>query len=242
MRARRTPAVGATLRWSAHRFPFAQGGAAGLRAFVPAGSVCVDAGAGYGLSTWVPAALAGPSGRVHSVEPLPGPRRPRITARLLGARSVTVHRAALGDRCGRGRLGLPVRRGRPVHGRAHLTEGAHGPGPDAEFHASRTVVAPVLTLDLPVRESGPARLAFVKADVEGTELAVLKGGSATLCRHRPTLLLEIERRHPAKYGVRPGDVLRHLRGFGYQAHRRRHGHWAPVSRATDDCRNHLFTA
>ncbi|WP_268251869.1 FkbM family methyltransferase [Streptomyces massasporeus] len=86
---------------------------------------------------------------------------------------------------------------------------------------------PVRTLDQLARESGTERLAFVKADVEGTELAVLKGGSATLRRHRPTLLLEIERRHPAKYGVHPADVLRHLRGFGYQAHRRRHSHWAP---------------
>jgi FkbM family methyltransferase len=166
----------------------------------------------------------------------------RVTARLLGARNVTVHRAALGDWCGRGRLSLPVRRGLPVHGRAYLTEGAHGPGPNAEFRASRTVVAPVRTLDQLARESGLERLAFVKADVEGTELAVLKGGSATLRRHRPTLLLEIERRHLAKYGVNPVDVLRHLRDFGYEAHRRRHDHWVPVSHVTDDCRNYLFTA
>ena len=148
----------------------------------------------------------------------------------------------LGDRCGRGRLSLPVRRGLPVHGRAYLTEGAHGPGPHAEFRASRTVVAPVRTLDQPTRESGLERPAFVKADVEGTELAVVKGGSATLRRHRPTLLLEIERRHLAKYGVNPADVLRHLRDFGYQAHRRRHDHWVPVAHVTDDCRNYLSTA
>ena len=234
---------GAALRWSAHRFPFVEDEVAGLRAFVPAGSVCVDAGAEYGLHTWVSAALAGPSGGVHSVEPLPGPCRwLRVTARLLGARNVTVHRAALGDRCGRGRLSLPVRRGLPVHGRAYLTEGAHGPGPHAEFRASRTVVAPVRTLDQPARESGLERPAFVKADVEGTELAVVKGGSATLRRHRPTLLLEIERRHLAKYGVNPADLLRHLRDFGYQAHRRRHDHWVPVAHVTDDCRNYLSTA
>ncbi|GGV83834.1 FkbM family methyltransferase [Streptomyces massasporeus] len=130
MRARRTAVVGATLRWSARRFPCVEDEVAGLRAFVPAGSVCVDAGAEYGLHTRVLAALAGPSGRVHSVEPLPGPcRRLRVTARLLGARNVTVRRAALGDRRGRGRLSLPVRRGLPVHGRAYLTDGAHGPGP-----------------------------------------------------------------------------------------------------------------
>ncbi|WP_307853655.1 FkbM family methyltransferase [Streptomyces tagetis] len=102
--------------------------------------------------------------------------------------------------------------------------------------------APVRTLDQLAHEAGLERLTFVKADVEGAELAVLMGSSATLRRHRPTLLLEIERRHLAKYGVDPADVLRHLRGFGYQAHRRWRCRWVPVPRVTDDCRNYLFTA
>ncbi|WP_373429269.1 FkbM family methyltransferase [Streptomyces sp. V4I23] len=72
----------------------------------------------------------------------------------------------------------------------------------------------------PAHEIGLERPAFVKADVECTELAVPKGGSATLRRHRPTPLPEIERRHLAKYGVDPADVLRHLRDIGYRAHRR----------------------
>ncbi|MEU5792411.1 FkbM family methyltransferase [Streptomyces sp. SID8366] len=242
MRARRIAAVAATLRWGAHRFPFVEDEVAGLRAFVPAGSVCVDAGAEYGLYTWVLAALAGPSGRVHSVEPLPGPYRLlRSTARLLGARNVTVHRAALGDWCGSGTLSLPVRRGLPVHGRAYLTAGADGPGPNTEFRDSRTVPAPVRTLDQLAQEIALERLTFVKADVEGTELALLKGGSATLLRHRPTLLLEIERRHLAKYGADPADVLTHLRDLGYRAHCWRRGRWDPVTRITDDRRNYLFT-
>ncbi|MFE0849121.1 FkbM family methyltransferase [Streptomyces rochei] len=242
MKGRRTAAVAAALRWSAHRFPFVEDEVASLRAFVPPGSVCVDAGAEYGLYTWVLAALAGPSGRVHSVEPLPGPYHwLRKTARLLGARNVTVHRAALGAWCGRGNLSVPVRRGLPVHGRAYITDGANGPGPNAEFRDSRTVVAPVRTLDQLAHEVGIRRLAFVKADVEGGELGLLRGGSATLRRHRPTLLLEIERRHLAKYGAEPADVLRYLRGIGYQAHHRSHGRWVPVVRVTDDHRNYLFT-
>ncbi|GAA1574646.1 FkbM family methyltransferase [Streptomyces globosus] len=243
MSARRTAAVAAALRWGAHRFPFEEDEVAGLRAFVPPGAVCVDVGAEYGLYTWVLSALAGPSGRVHCVEPLPGPHRwLRAAAGLLGARNVTVHRAALAARHGQGTLSLPIRRGLPVHGRAYLTDGADGPGPNAEFAAARAVGAPVRTLDDLVHEAGLDRLTFVKADVEGAELAVLEGGSAALRRHRPTLLLEIEHRHLAKYGARPADVLGHLRDLGYRAHRQRHGRWIPVPRVTDDCRNYLFTA
>ncbi|MGP4004783.1 FkbM family methyltransferase [Streptomyces sp. 8N706] len=243
MSALRTHAVAAALRWGAHRFPFVEDEVAGLRDLVRPGAACVDIGAEYGLYTWVLSALAGPTGQVHSVEPLPGPNRwLRTAARLLGARNVTVHRTALGARPGHGTLSLPIRRGLPVHGRAYLTEGADGPGPNAEFRTARSVNAPVRTLDQLAHEAGLERLTLVKADVEGAELAVLEGGSDTLRRHRPTLLLEIERRHLDKYGAYPADVLRHLRDYGYRAHRRQRGRWTPVPRITDGCRNYVFTA
>ncbi|WP_103505832.1 FkbM family methyltransferase, partial [Streptomyces sp. FM008] len=215
----------------------------GLGAWVRPGAACLDIGAEYGLYTWMLSALAGPTGQVHSVEPLPGPSGwLRTTARLLGARNVTVHRTAIGDRTGHGTLSLPVRRGLPVHGRAYLVEGSRGPGPNAEFRRARSVRTPVRTLDQLVRDIGLEKLSFLKADVEGAELAVLRGGSATLRRHRPTLLLEIERRHLTKYGGDPAEVLSHLGSYGYRAHRKQHGRWVPAPWITEDCRNYLFTA
>ncbi|GAA1418211.1 hypothetical protein GCM10009601_13470 [Streptomyces thermospinosisporus] len=101
---------------------------------------------------------------------------------------------------------------------------------------------PVRTLENLAQEIAPRRLAFVKADTEGTELALLQGGSATLRRQRPTLLLELARRHLATYGAGQADVLGHLRDLGYGAHCWRRGRWVPVTRVADDRRNHLFTA
>ncbi|EST38521.1 hypothetical protein N566_06970 [Streptomycetaceae bacterium MP113-05] len=240
---RRTATVAAVLRAGASRLPFIEDEIAGLGELVRPGATCVDIGAEYGLYTWVLSALTTPSGQVHSVEPLPGPARwLHGVSRLLGARNVTVHRTALGAWAGHGTLSLPWRRGMPVHGRAYLTEGADGPGPNEEFPTARLVATPIRTLDQLVCEEGLDRIALVKADVEGCEFAVLQGGSVTLRHHRPALLLEIESRHLEKYGTKPEEVLGHLRDYGYTAHRRQRGRWTGVSQISEDCRNYLFTA
>ncbi len=202
----------------------------------------MDVGAEYGLYTWVLSALVGPAGRVHSIEPLPGPARwLRAASRILGCGNVTVHRSALGAHTGHGELSLPRRWGLPVHGRAYLVEGATGPGPNVEFPTSRPVPAPLRTLDELVRSEAIEKVGFVKADVEGAELGVLDGAHQTLSTHRPPLLLEVEDRHLRKYGARPPEVLRRLRDYGYRPHRWQAGRWIHAPHVSDDCRNYLFT-
>ncbi|GAA4892232.1 FkbM family methyltransferase [Streptomonospora salina] len=236
-------AVAAALRGlSPHAF-FLEREVAGLAEIVRPGDVCLDIGAEYGLYTLALAGLAGPGGRVWAVEPLPGPARfLRSAARTLGARNVRVLRRAVGAEEGAGTLSLPMRRGLPVHGRAFLTTGAHGRGPNAEFGAERTVETRVSTLDTLVGESGERRVDFVKADVEGAELAVLDGAAATLRRHRPALLLEIEDRHLAKYGARADDLVERLAQLGYSMRARVAGAWRSADRVREGHRNYLFTA
>ncbi|GHF24733.1 putative methyltransferase [Streptomyces mashuensis] len=242
-RALRTGAVAGALRWAAPRLPFVEDEVAGLSAVVRPGDVCLDVGAEYGLYTWTLSSLVGPAGQVHSVEPLPGPARwLRLASRALGCANVVVHHTALGARPGRSTLSLPLRHGTPVHGRAYLTEGADGPGPNAEFRAARSVPTSVRTLDQLVEAAGLEKVGFVKADVEGAELAVLTGARETLLRHRPSLLLEVEGRHLDKYGARPADVVRHLRAYGYRMRRWHRGRWTEAPHVGDDCRNYLFTA
>ncbi|MFF2076038.1 FkbM family methyltransferase [Kitasatospora sp. NPDC058162] len=238
----RATAVAGALRRAGGRLSFVEDEVAGLRQVVAPGATCLDIGAEYGLYTWVLSALVGPAGRVHSVEPLPGPSRwLRTASRLLGTRNVAVHRLALGAEAGRGTLSLPKRRGLPVHGRTYLTDGADGPGPNAEFSTSVQVATRVATLDRLADELHLTEVSFIKADVEGAELALLRGGAATLRRHRPALLLEIEDRHLAKYGARAADVVEHLEQYGYRPHRWWRGRWVPVPEVGDDCRNYLFT-
>lgn len=239
----RATSVALALRWASSRWSFVEEEVAGLRRLVRPGDVCLDIGAEYGLYTWPLSVLAGPAGQVHSVEPLPGPASwLRTTASALGCRNVTVHRMALASCAHDGTMSLPRRRLLPVHGRAYLTEGASGPGPNVEFPTSRPVPTAVRTVDGLCRQMHLDRVDFIKADVEGAEAAVLSGARRTLLNHRPTLLLEIEDRHLVKYDVTPTDLVSRLEDLGYAMHRWRDGSWVRVPEVTNDCRNYLFTA
>ncbi|WP_265560440.1 FkbM family methyltransferase [Streptomyces hygroscopicus] len=235
--------VASGLRWASSRWSFVEQEVAGLRQLVRPGAVCLDIGAEYGLYTWSLSALVGPSGQVHCVEPLPGPATwLRTTAAALGCDNVIVHRMALGERAHEGTMSLPRRRLLPVHGRAYLTEGASGPGPNVEFPVSRPVPTAVRTVDGLCRHMGLERVDFIKADVEGAEAAVLSGARRTLQEHRPVLLLEIEDRHLAKYDMKSRDLVDRLADLDYDMYRWREGGWERVAYVTDDCRNYLFSA
>ncbi|MFC9129027.1 FkbM family methyltransferase [Streptomyces sp. NPDC057099] len=239
----RVRSVAHALRWASARCSFVEDEVAGLRPLVRPGAVCLDIGAEYGLYTWSMAALAGPSGAVHSVEPLTGPAIwLRTAAAVLGCANVTVHRVALAGRTHDGSMSLPRRRLLPVHGRAYLTDGTSGPGPNAEFPASRAVPTKVRTVDALCHGLALDRVDFIKADVEGAEAAVLAGARHTLLRHRPALLLEIEDRHLAKYATKPAELVTGLEGLGYRMYRWSEGGWRTATDVTDDCRNYLFSA
>lgn len=213
-----------------------------LDEFLVTDGVAVDVGAGFGLYTLSFAAQLGPAGRVLSFEPLPGPHAfVRRVIRWLGATNVTLSRQALGDHHGSGEMSLPRRHGLAVHGRAFLADEAEGVGSNTEFHAERAVPVTVATLDATVRAAGIDRVDLIKIDVEGYELAVLRGAEWTLGLFRPALLLEIEHRHLDRFGVEPAEVVAWLRDHDYDMATLQDGSWRAVDTVTLHRRNYLFT-
>ncbi len=217
----RLSALAALLRAGSRHAWFVENEVAGLGALVPRGAVAFDVGAEFGLYTWTLARLVGPSGAVHAVEPQPGlaAQIRRIRA-ALGARNVTLHECALSEHAGSGHLSQPSRNHMPVHGRTFLADGTTGLGSNAEFHQHKSIDVGVDTLDDLVGRLGLTRLDFVKADVEGAEGRLLAGGSVTLERFHPTLLLELEDRHLQRFETSVGEVVDRLADLGY-----RPSHW-----------------
>jgi FkbM family methyltransferase len=143
-----------------------------FRQLVHPGSVVYDIGACVGFFSLLGARLAGPTGRVIAVEPMPrNVRYLRQHLRLNECENVRLVEAAVADH-------------------PHV----------AYFSTSRSVAenglddtgdlrVEVCTIDQLSADDRPPTL--IKLDVEGAEALALQGAATTLVRHRPHILLSL---------------------------------------------------
>jgi FkbM family methyltransferase len=167
------------------------------------GDVVVDAGAERGMFTARLAQLVGPKGAVHAFEPNPDSLA-YLQAIAAAEPNVRVHGVALSDRTGEARLYVPVVGGEPVAAVGSLAPPEQATCAEVAIETTRLDDA---------LEQDAARVSFVKCDVEGHELAALRGAARTLAESRPLLLVEIERRHS---GERMDETFAYLSGLGYE--------------------------
>lgn len=158
----------------------------------------IDVGANLGLYT-LP--MARHSRRVHAFEPNPVPYR---LLRHIAPANVVLHHMAVSDVAGEVEFRVPLtRKGWSSNG------GRIGATADpAREHLLRI---PCTRLDdLQLNDIG-----FIKIDVEGHELAVLRGASATIERCRPNLLVENEYAHVGAAAQQLFDLIATLGYSGY---------------------------
>lgn len=160
-----------------------------IRHFVRPGDTCIDVGANVGPITLLLAKLVGPGGRVVAFEPGPpycAKLRRNLRMNPALATVVTVVDTGLSDRSGTRRWRVD---------------------PDHPYNAGLLqddpagISVPIEPLDRSLERLGLRAVRFIKIDVEGMELEVLRGSSATLRRLRPVILFETM------------DVFRAERGF-----------------------------
>jgi FkbM family methyltransferase len=172
-----------------------------LPQLVSPGLVSVDVGANNGAYTYHLARL---SRSVVAYEPLPELAQ---FLRRCQFRNTTVVPRALSDASGSAELFVPVFEGRPALGLTRLERGF-----DAEYTArpaTNSLRVDVARLD----DEGLTNVGFIKIDVEGHELSVLRGAARLLGNERPNLLVEAEQRHIAFPIV---DLFQYLHGHGYE--------------------------
>lgn len=138
----------------------------------------VDVGASDGKYTSI---MARYSRVVHAFEPNPVACASIKSLELV---NVVVHELAISNECGEATLHVPL-----------ISDGL------ATIEASNPWRSCYNGVDIfrvpiqPLDAFGLKDLAFLKIDVEGHELSVLRGAQQTITKNRPALLIEIEERH-----------------------------------------------
>jgi FkbM family methyltransferase len=159
----------------------------------------IDVGANSGIYS----ALALRQRRwVVAFEPVPAEA---IRLRRLIRNHGVVHQVALSDYCGTAALHVPYVASGAVTTRSSLVADIDGDLPH------RDVAVKVATLD----SFNLPDVAFMKIDVEGHELSVLKGGVETISRTRPNLLVEVEESRVPGCFMGVSDLLMSLGYCGF---------------------------
>ncbi|MGK7869557.1 FkbM family methyltransferase [Falsiroseomonas sp. E2-1-a20] len=193
------------------------------------GGQMLDIGANIGIYTLRAATLVGRSGRVIAVEPgREALRALRANLALNDMPQVTVLPVALAAEEGVAQL-YHVALGNDPQAFSLL--------PQKGDVASEQVVT--RTLDSILDEVGATRLDLIKMDVEGLELAVLRGGAASLARLKPMIIFEINAAAALEANGASHDVFDLLLAAGYRIHRAEAGRLVPVDRQPDQHGNLL---
>ena len=175
-----------------------------LRQAVGPGDLAVDAGAHFGIYTAALSALAGPRGRVVAFEPQTLVFE-ALQRRRMPHANTELHRVALSRAGGETTLFVPfVAGGVPEPALATL-----------EPIAPPFLIDTIVTRTLDSYRDALRGLAFVKADLEGHEVAFLDGAREVLRQNRPLVQIEDNTggRRLAAYlreGGLPGYALRVL--------------------------------
>ena len=173
-----------------------------LESVIRKGDSVADIGANVGVYTRELSSLVGPNGLVYAFEPVTE-NYEILEAVIRKARlpNVLPFLAALGSQLGKSTMVIPDLEAFKGYTEAHFAQ----PGDSGQ---QETVE--VLTLEELWKRKTIQCLHFIKCDVEGSELEVIRGGRELIISQLPGWLLEVSRKTS-------DDVFSLLKGFGYRA-------------------------
>lgn len=181
--------------------------------------LAIDVGANKGGYLWS-LSRAVPQGRVFAFEPQPifhDYLKRACPWAMLG--NVQIEPLGLSERAGVFTLAIPG--SDPTSPAASFEEAVKNREPHQSYEVQ------VTTLDS-YFESIPGHVGAIKIDVEGHELAVLKGGMNLLMKNKPVIVCESENRHITHGSVM--DVLEFITDLGYEGWFIQQGKLVPLSK------------
>jgi len=171
---------------------------------LPVGAGIADIGANIGWYT-IHAAALDPSATVVAFEPVPKSfEQLRRAIVRNGLSRVDAENVAITDHTD----GLTLIADFSIAGAASVH-------PTIALDHPQTLHVPSVTLDGYAAAHG-RHFDAIKLDVEGGELAVLRGASRVLTSDRPLVFCEMLRRHARAFGYHPNDIIDLMAAHGYR--------------------------
>jgi FkbM family methyltransferase len=173
---------------------------------IKAGDVCLDVGAHFGWYTTLMAKLAGSGGEVHAFEPVPHIfRELERNVELAGSPdNIKINNLALGDT--NTTITLNVFDGEPS---GHASIGAKKDVGAERFECQ------MIRLDGYLSENVERDVTFVKVDIEGAELMLLKGAERLFTQAVPPIFLMEMALSPASlFDYRPDELVQFIGSRG----------------------------
>ncbi|MEO7860654.1 MAG: FkbM family methyltransferase [Nitrospirales bacterium] len=200
-----------------------------IKCFIRPGDSVIDLGANIGWYTTVLSRLVGERGKVYAVEPIPGTFMLLLSViKKLGLINVVPFNCAVSDSDGFAVMEVPKHEyGGENYYMASIVSGKPPEQSSAKFEV------PLRTLDSLLPGQLSEGVSFVKCDVEGHELAVLKGASQFFQRVKPAMMIEVS--GTAEMQDAPNNEFYSImKGYGYTAYsfdgkhlrRRMKGQWS----------------
>ena len=176
--------------------------------FLRVGMTVLDLGAHHGLYTLLASKRVGFLGRVIAFEPSPRERRAlRLHLVLNRCTNVNIEGIALGDEEKESDLYVVEK----------LETGCNSLRPPVVLGGTKPTRVHITRLDGWLQDHKVDHADFIKMDVEGGELAVLKGAEKFLERRpRPVILVEVQDVRTQPWGYRANEIIKHLSGKGFR--------------------------
>jgi FkbM family methyltransferase len=197
------PGLFGSAMWAEYGAQYEEGETELLARLLPRGGTLVDVGANVGLHS-IKLARRIEGLQVFAFEPIASTYEALLANASKNGVSeqLDARRMALSDGDGEIRLTKQFRVGNFV-----VPDGAQVADGVAE-------TVPAKRLD-DVLDGVAERVDLIKCDVEGSELAVLRGAESLLERFKPAIFVEVMERYTRRYGHEPEAVFQFLRERGY---------------------------